>query len=1017
MENSPSITPDSASRFLRSSLSNEGIWNRLKRAGLNEDSVNHKDKAALVSYIAKLEAQIYDHQHQMGLLILEKKELASKYGQVKASVDSTEFMHKHDSSVNLSALIEARKREESLKKAVEVKEVCIASLEKALHEIRTECAETKVSAESKFSEAHQLIDEAQKKLTEAEVKLRAAKSLQEEANKYNTVADRKLRDVDAREDDLRRQMIAFKSDCDEKEKEMILERQSLSERHKFLQQEQERLLQSQALLNQREDQLFGRSQELDCLKKELEDTKEKFVKEHGALVDEKTTLKLMEANLTGREEVLTKRETELNKKEQELLDFQVKLDSRESDELQKVTAGQESAFRTRKSNFETELQSQLKLVENEIEMKRRAWELKEVDVKQREDQLLERERELEVLSGALNEKEKDLLDMSSALEKKDETLRASEEEFELYKAVMQKEKEEIEKAKLNLQKSFVSLENDLRQVHNAKDRLKTMKSESVDLSIFEVKLKEEIDLVRSQKLELVAEADKLKAEKAKFETEWELLDEKKEELRKEAEHITEERKAVSAYIKKERDKIRQEKENMHSQHTQEFKLLACEREEFMNKMAHEHDEWFAKMQKERSNFLQDIEMQKRNLNILIEKRREEVESYLKEREKDFEEEKNNELQYINGLKEKAAKDLEQVSLEMERLHAERTEISLDREQRNKEWADLSNCIEELKVQRDKLRKQRELLHADRIEIQAQTEELKKLETLRIISDDIAMANMLKSDMESSQQKISAKKKLKQQARTPGDQLNFTKEKDATHISNRFDTAFMHESSVASPLSPNRFSWMKRCSELIFRHSSEKPLIDNEDTAVVSDTYNVNNGKKLLTNDIPLGNISKRQQMRFSIEEPKVILEVPSPVEDVNRASDFESEIKKDLKGKNVSLLSDGRHVGRPKRGSENLAIEVGDSLLNARHNKKLRAEEQPYENHLYQGTTCSVIPTQSYVSKSKVQQLSLLSNQTEGNTEGTPVVMVDKVIHLLEATSEKVDAIIVPNQEPVEPFE
>jgi len=100
----------------------------------------------------------------------------------------------------------------------------------------------------------------------------------------------------------------------------------------------------------------------------------------------------------------------------------------------------------------------------------------------------------------------------------------------------------------------------------------------------EVKLKEEIALVRSQKLEIVAEADKLKAEKAKFEVEWELLDEKKEELQKEAEYIAEAKKAVSAFIK-EYDKLRQEKENMRDQYKRDLESVTCEREEFMTKMA------------------------------------------------------------------------------------------------------------------------------------------------------------------------------------------------------------------------------------------------------------------------------------------------------------------------------------------------------------------------------------------------------------------------------------------------
>lgn len=64
----------------------------------------------------------------MGLLILEKKDLASKYEQVKALAESSELMHKHDSTMNKSALTESKKREESLKKTVSVKDACIASV-------------------------------------------------------------------------------------------------------------------------------------------------------------------------------------------------------------------------------------------------------------------------------------------------------------------------------------------------------------------------------------------------------------------------------------------------------------------------------------------------------------------------------------------------------------------------------------------------------------------------------------------------------------------------------------------------------------------------------------------------------------------------------------------------------------------------------------------------------------------------------------------------------------------------
>ncbi|CAL0330943.1 unnamed protein product [Lupinus luteus] len=966
-------------------LSDQHIWKRLQDAGFDEESIKLKDKAALVSYISNLEAQIYDHQHHMGLLILEKRELTSKYEQVKALSESSELMQKHDSAMNKSSLTEAKKREESLKKTVGVKEACIASLERALNEMRSECAETKFAAESKLAEAHQLIDEAHKKFTEAEARVHAAESLQAEANRYNSIAERKLHDVEAREDNLRRKIMSFKSDCDEKDKEIILELQSLSERQKGLQQEQERLLQSQALLNQREDLLFSRSQELNRLEKELEDTKVKIEKELDAQHYEKTNLKVTEATLTQKQEALTKREAELNKKEKELLEFQVKLACRESDEIHKVINDQEAALRTRKYDLEAELQMQRKLVENEIETKRRAWELKEVDLKQREDQILEREHELDVLSRSLTEKEKDLVDISSALEEKEQRLRAAEEELELNKSLLQKEKDEIEQTKQDLQKSMLSLENKLQIVDNAKEKLETMKSETGDLSILEVKLKEEIDLVRSQKLELLAEADKLEAEKAKFEAEWELLDEKKEELQKEAELIAEERNAISIFMKNERDRLREEKENVRNQYTQDMELLASEREKFMNKMAHEHSEWFGKMQQERADFLRDIEIQKRELNNLVDKRREEVESYLKESEKAFEEEKNNELQYINALKEKAEKELEQVSSEMERLQTERSEINLDREQRNKEWAEITKCIEELEVQRDKLQKQRELLHADRIKIHAQTEELKKLEDLKVVSDDIAITRMLKSDMESNQQKISAWRNLKHQTFTHGGCLNACEEIDAGNMGNGFGTPFVQKSSSLSPPSPVRFSWIKRCTELIFRNSPEKLLMEKDDLHLVSGTGNISNGQKHLEND------------KLSLGEPKVIVEVPARNEDVSRTSEFESETK-NANGASALSYTYEHQVGIRKRGSENISNEVGDPRIDLGQNKKQRAEGQ---------TTKKLLDT------TETQHLLMTSNQTQGSIEETHEVIVDKVIHLSEVTSEKFDALTstMPNQE------
>ncbi|CAH2080497.1 unnamed protein product [Thlaspi arvense] len=775
------------SRVLQSPLSDGSIWKRLREAGFDEDSIKRRDKAALIAYIAKLETEIYEHEHQMGLLLLERKEWLSKYEQTKASAESAELMRKRDKAAHSSTLAEARKREESLKKALGIEKECVANLEKALHEMRTECAETKVAADSKLAESRNMLEDAQKKFTEAEAKLLATESLEAEASRHRSAAERKLHEVEAREDDLRRHILSFKSHCDAKEKEIFLERQSLSERQKTLQQSQERLLDGQALLNEREEYIFKKSQELTQLEKELESSKAKHEEERRALIEERGCLELNASSLSAREEAVIKREFELNKREENLLIQQQKLASKESDRMQQVMANQEAVLRSRKSDFETELEIKCKLVEEEIESKRRAWELREVDLGQREDLILEKEHELEVLSRTLSEKEKNLTERMNSLDEKERILHAVEREAEEKKIFLQNEKEEIKYMKLDLQKSSAYWKTE-------RDKL-IMKRK------------------RAQKLELEVQANELKVEKAKFETEWELIDEKKEELRKEAERITEDRLAIEKFLNDERDFLKLEKNALLSQYKRDMESLSRDREAFMNKIEHERLEWFSKIHKEREDFLVDIELQKRELENCIDKRREEIESYLREREQAFEEEKKKELSHIASLRETVEKEMEQVNLEMQKLDAERRQINLDRERRDNEWAELNTSIEELKLQRQKLEKQRELLHADREEILVHIEQMKKLEDLKVVPDRLTVCEIHEFDPKFSKPKASAKRALLQHTVVQDGRLDSDNKINA-HEGNGGDMS----SRTLDPPSSAPLSWLKRCAETLLEHT-------------------------------------------------------------------------------------------------------------------------------------------------------------------------------------------------------
>ena len=48
----------SSARVLKTPLTDEKIWKRLKEAGFDEESVKRRDKAALIAYIANLEAEV-----------------------------------------------------------------------------------------------------------------------------------------------------------------------------------------------------------------------------------------------------------------------------------------------------------------------------------------------------------------------------------------------------------------------------------------------------------------------------------------------------------------------------------------------------------------------------------------------------------------------------------------------------------------------------------------------------------------------------------------------------------------------------------------------------------------------------------------------------------------------------------------------------------------------------------------------------------------------------------------------
>ncbi|KAK9678267.1 hypothetical protein RND81_11G199900 [Saponaria officinalis] len=750
-----------------------------------------------------------------------------------------------------------------------------------------------------MAEARRMVEDAQQKFAEAEVKLRATESLQDEARRSERAAARKLREAEARDDDVRRRMSSFKNDCDAKEKEIMLERQSLAERQRILSESQNKLLDSQALLNQREADILSKSQALKRLERELEQKKENIAAEMRALTDQKSDLELNALSLSEREKAVIEKEVLLSKKEQQLIVSQEVLASKEHKDIQNILAEQEIALQIKRDKFEAELLEKQKAVEEDIERKRRAWELRELDLKQQEELILEKEQDLEVQSRVITDKGIDLAEKMKSVQERESRLNKSENEIELTKSFLQKEREELNKAKINLESSLSSMEVEKVQIAEEKMRLELMKSETSELFVLEAKLKEEIDMIRAQKQQLDEEAEKLMTEKSKFETEWEIIDVKREELRREEERIAAEREQISKFLKDGRDSLNLEKEALRNQYKQDMESLTREREAFMSDSQRERSDWFSKFQKERADFLLEIECRKRELDDYVNQRREDIESNLREKERIFEEEKKRDLQHIASLKEGLIKEQDRVATALKKLESEKLEIKLDREQRDKAWAELQNLIDELHMQRLKLKEQREMLHADREEICTQAEQLKDVEDPKVDSDATVVPLMQNGVIESTPQVFSLV--------PPSEQTHKLRSAED-----------MQDTGRDSPPG-STVSWLKKCASLIFKHPSEEikhfePSLDSAD----EDEQLGSVEKELLRIDEKIRIEQEMQNVDPSIgyasqpsktgsEEPKVIREV-LPINEEGESLEVRKDVHESFvagaRKRRVDILSD-----------------------------------------------------------------------------------------------------------------
>ena len=85
----------------------------------------------------------------------------------------------------------------------------LLKLEKALHEMRSENAEIKFTADSRLAEANALVTSIEEKSLEVEAKLRAADAKLAEVSRKTSEIERKSQEVESWESALRMERLSF----------------------------------------------------------------------------------------------------------------------------------------------------------------------------------------------------------------------------------------------------------------------------------------------------------------------------------------------------------------------------------------------------------------------------------------------------------------------------------------------------------------------------------------------------------------------------------------------------------------------------------------------------------------------------------------------------------------------------------------------------------------------------------------------------------------------------------------
>ncbi|KAJ0256069.1 Protein CROWDED NUCLEI 1 [Hirschfeldia incana] len=684
-----------------------------KVSGVVSEIQYDDDPRRLPDKVSELEKELFEYQHNMGLLLLEKKEWSSKFEELQDEFEEANQCLKRERNAHMVAIADVEKREEGLRKALGIEKQCALDLEKALRELRSENAEIKFTADSKLMEANALVRSVEEKSLEVEAKLRAVDARLAEVSRKSSEVERRSKDVEAREGSLQRERFSHITGREAEEASLTKQREDLREWERKLQEGEERVAKSQMIVKQREDRANESDKIIKQKGKELEEAQKKIDSANF-------TLKKKEDDISSRIKALALREQEtdvlkksIETKERELLAMQEKLNAREKVAVQQLVDEHQAKLEAAQREFETEMEQKRKSVDESLRSKVAEVEKREAEWKHMEEKVAKREQALDRKLEKHKEKEKDFESRLKDVTGREKALKSEEKALETEKRKLAEDKENILNLIAEVEKIKAENEVNLSEIRNEKEALKVTEEERSEYLRLQTELKEQIEKCRSQQELLSKEVEDLKAQRECFEKEWEELDERKAAIETELKSIADQKEKLERNTHLEEERLRKEKQEAIDNMKREVETLEVAKAAFADTMEHERSVISKKAESERSQLLHDVEMLKRKLESDMQSKMEERERELTAKEKLFEEEREKELSNINYLRDVARREMTEVQSDRLRIEKEKLEIDASKKVLEEQQTEIRKDVDDLVALTKKLKEQREQFISER----------------------------------------------------------------------------------------------------------------------------------------------------------------------------------------------------------------------------------------------------------------------------------------------------------------